>query len=737
MAEIEDKVILDLLREGKILDENIINDVYRIYQQLQKAGDSVKLLDVFVNRGYLTNEQSQQLFSQNNVRSPQKISDYEIVKKLGAGGMGSVFLVKKDGDSTLMALKVLPKSSSQNEKIVSRFNREFRALQQLKHPAIIGGIEKGFSNGYHFYSMEYFEGQNLKTYVQKNKPLDFKFAVETIRTIAVGLQYAVGKGIIHRDIKPDNIIITKDAGVKIIDFGLVKIEHEDSMGLTKTQTAMGTPHFISCEQAKNAKEADLRSDIYSLGATLFYMVTAEYPVKGTTAYEVLAALISGKVEKPNIVNPLIPEALNQLILNMMGLAVEDRYQDYEVLLKDIDAFLKGQKIKPIVKGLNKSSKWKLNKNYLYLTILIVLLGIIIHLYKKNKTNIEQPKIPVSELKLNPNELEDFNKEQTVDDPKEVFKYRIVNSFDREYKRKSSLEKMPKVDSKLETLLNWLSLNDVDEKASKDEKLIAKAYTLLAFCGAGYDFYQGSEVKKMENYLNYIIEAKVGPGKWSDDLWVNVICTNAIIESFAMHGSDNEELSNLSIEALSQLDNQLKEFNIKTMDKSILGSHMYILAIRLSKIAGVSKLNKLSRNQIRTLGSMLLKYAPLKRDQNAQLLDKLDLEAISQLFGKLDDKDEFLKKFEEDKYIPKNCREAYFFILFYGISSNKNDSKWLLDNAMTFLESKTIFKNEISHFGEKNGSIVTNAIGALAIENVYRIPREVIPKRKLESFRNLK
>lgn len=729
MAEIEDKVILELLREGKILEENIINDVYRMYLQLKKAGDTAKLLEVFVNRGYLSNEQVQQLFNQNNTKSPQKISDYNIIKKLGAGGMGSVFLVKKDDSSTLLALKVLPKSSSLNDKIISRFNREFRALQQLKHPSIIGGIEKGFSNGYHFYVMQFFEGQNLKSYLDKNKPIDFKKAVEIIRDIALGLQYAIGLGIIHRDIKPDNIIITNDGGVKIIDFGLVKIENEDSLGLTRTQTAMGTPYFISCEQAKNAKKADLRSDIYSLGATLFYMVTLEYPVKGTTAYEVLAALISGQVEKPKNVNALIPESLNQLILNMMGLAVEDRYQNYESLLADIELFLKGYKIKPLIKDQNKAAKYIIaKKNILMLSVLVVLLGIIFYLYNRIPATRELPKdTTVSVNNLTPIEKEEY-KVQAVENREEARKYRIINSFDREYKRKTSLNEFPLIDSKLDKLLIWLSNQDIDDKASKDEKLLTRAFVLLAFCGAGYDFYQGQDLKIMEEYLHYIVDAQTDVGKWSSDIWVNTLCTITIIESFAMYGSDNEQLSLLSIEALNQLENQIKDFNLKSTDKSILGSHLYITAFRLARIAGLPKGTKFKPGVFQRLLRFLRQMDEMKKDAKADFLDKLDFEALVQLFGRSEVINDFMIQLEVKRYVPASCREAYFFLLYYGLSGNKTESKWMLDNAMSYLDSKKIFGNEIKTLSPVNGAIITNAIAALAIENIYKIPREVIPKR---------
>jgi serine/threonine protein kinase len=731
MAEIEDKVIIEQLRKGKILEETIINDVYRMYLQLKNAGDTIKLLDVFANRGYLSPIQIQQLFSQNNSKPLQKIGEYEILKKLGVGGMGSVFLAQKNKEAGLVAIKVLPRSSNQNEKVVSRFNREFRALQQLKHPAIISGIEKGFAGGYHFYVMEFFEGQTLKSFVEKNKPVDFKKAVEIIRGVAVGLQYASNQGMIHRDIKPDNIILTDTGKIKIIDFGLVKMENDSVMNLTRTQTAMGTPYFISCEQAKNAKDADLRSDIYSLGATLFYLITAEYPVKGATAYEVLAALISGQVVKPVEVNPNIPESLNQLILNMMELKMEDRYQDYESLLSDIDLYLKGGKLQSVIakKKIEPKNK-KVSRNLIFVISLVFMI-VAISFYIWNNSHNKPPQIVENTAVLGKTKNKDLEFDEPLETSKEFIKYRIVNSFDREYKRKESMENFKELNNKLDDILLWLSENKIDKAGSAEEILLTRAFTLLAFCGAGYDFYQGEDLKMMEDYLNAIIDAQIEPGKWSSHLWVNVICTNTIIESFAMYGSDNENLSKLSIDALNQLEKQSKEFKFLPVEENILGSHLYITAFTFSRIAGLPKMNQLKEDQVAMIRKAMISRATnlISFDLNKSILDKLDIEAVSQVIGKARDNEYFLNLLQEKNYIPKNCREAYFYILFYGISLNKKESHWFLEKATGFLNSQNEFKNEIIGFKEKNGTIVTNAIAALAIENIYRIPGEAILIRK--------
>lgn len=729
MAEIEDKVILERLRKGKILEENIINDVFRVYLQLKNTGDSIKLLDVFINKGYLTPIQIQQLFSQNTTKSFQKIGSYQILKKLGVGGMGSVFLAQKENESSLVALKLLPRSSNQNEKVVSRFEREFRALQQLNHPAIVGGIEKGCSGGYHYYVMEYFEGQTLKSFVEKNKPVDFNKAVQLIRSVAIGLQYASSQGMIHRDIKPDNIILTDSGQIKIIDFGLVKIENENVMNLTRTQTAMGTPYFISCEQAKNAKDADLRSDIYSLGATLFYLITAEYPVKGATAYEVLSALISGQILKPIDVNVNIPNDLNTLILNMMAQKMEERYQDYESLIEDIDLYLNGGKLKPVtLKDKIKTKKKLQTKLLAIIGIFLLILVFVLYGWFGHKpstdgsTDLHNSK-SVNSLEVESDEINDGNKE--------IIKYRIVNSFDREFKRRESMDEFKELNNRLDDILFWLSDHHIDMSGTAEEILLTRAFTLLAFCGAGYDFYQGEDLIMMEDYLHHIIDSQIAPGKWSSKLWVNVICTNTIIESFAMYGSDNENLSKLSIDALNQLESQSKEFEFLPVEENILGSHLYITAFTFSRIAGLPKMNHLKENQVIKIREAMVKRSLklISYDTNKSILDKLDVEAVSQVIGKLRDNDVFLNLLENKKIAPKSCREAYFYILFYGISNDKKESRWFLDSAAEYLISQNEFKNEISKFKEKNGAIITNAVAALAIENIYRIPREAILFRK--------
>lgn len=735
MTEIEDKVVLEILRDNKILEEAIIADIFNLYLQLKKAGENISLVEIFINRGYLSHTQAQELNILTSTKSQtfNRIGEYNIIKKLGTGGMGSVYLAQKNENSPLVALKILSRSNGQDEKTTFRFKREFLALQQLKHPNIIRGIEQSFYNGYHFYVMEYFEGENLKKYIEKNHPLNHRNAVGFIKKVALALQYAHHFGIIHRDIKPENLLITKhDETIKLIDFGLVKMQCEENMSLTKTQSIMGTPYFMSSEQAKNSKAVDFRSDIYSLGATLFFMLTHEYPIEGTTTYEILASLISGHIKTPQKINANIPSSLNQLILNMMAYDINHRYQTYDSLIHDIDLFLEDKSVKALI-----APKKRANKSFLIgISITMILIAFLFfgwwsNLFtQKNISEKQQSIKPEKARELTENDRNKVDEDQSYstskEDTKTILKYRIINSFDRQYKRQEAMSSFEELDEKLDDYLNYLSTHELINNNQTEGSLIARAFSLLAFCGAGYDFYQAPERKTMERYLKYIIDAQISSGKWSSELWVNAICTNAIIESFAMYGSEQEELSAISLNALHELGLQVQQFHFSSTSDHILGSHLFITAFTLARIAGLPKFEHLNETQIAIIRKEIINMTTANTKERKMLMvDKMDVEATSQILGKQRDVNLFIKTLEEKLYKPQSCEEAYFLLLFIGVQRDKTKYQGLLKSITRFFESKPFLTNEINKYSFEENLIITYSIAALAIENIYRIPQEAI------------
>lgn len=206
----------------------------------------------------------------------QTIGDYDVIEKIAEGGMGTVYKAKHRFSGQVVAIKVVPPNMLNNQTLLKRFEAEFRAASKLNHPNVVRALDYNTVAGRPYLVMEFVDGESLGQRVERDGKIPEEEAVRIITQAAQGLQEAHNNGMIHRDIKPDNIMVTRDGQVKIADLGLVK-ETEQDMNLTRTGRGLGTPHFMSPEQFRNAKNADVKCDIYSLGATLYMMVTGELP----------------------------------------------------------------------------------------------------------------------------------------------------------------------------------------------------------------------------------------------------------------------------------------------------------------------------------------------------------------------------------------------------------------------------------------------------------------------------
>lgn len=206
----------------------------------------------------------------------QTIGDYDVIEKIAEGGMGTVFKAKHRFSGQIVAIKVVPANMLSNQTLLKRFEAEFRAASKLNHPNVVRALDYGTVSGRPYLAMEFVDGESLGQRLEREGKISEDESLRIIAKAAEGLQEAHNNGMIHRDIKPDNIMVTRDGQVKIADLGLVK-ETEQDMNLTRTGRGLGTPHFMSPEQFRNAKNADVKCDIYSLGATLYMMVTGELP----------------------------------------------------------------------------------------------------------------------------------------------------------------------------------------------------------------------------------------------------------------------------------------------------------------------------------------------------------------------------------------------------------------------------------------------------------------------------
>lgn len=256
------------------------------------------------------------------------IGGYQLMEKLGQGGMGTVYKAKQLSMERIVAVKILPPKFSHDQQFVDRFVREARLAGRLNHENIVSAIDVGEDQGYHFIAMEFIEGTTVSGLLKKSGALPEKEALQICRQVAKGLQGAHEQKLIHRDIKPDNIMIDKRGVVKVMDLGLARSTQDDT-SLTQTGMALGTPHYASPEQARGDKDIDHRCDFYSLGATLYHMVTGFTPYNGETAAVIMASHL---MDDPVPAHERAPEreisdAASELIMLLMSKDREQRPKD--------------------------------------------------------------------------------------------------------------------------------------------------------------------------------------------------------------------------------------------------------------------------------------------------------------------------------------------------------------------------------------------------------------------------
>ncbi|MEZ0227183.1 MAG: protein kinase [Planctomycetota bacterium] len=266
------------------------------------------------------------------------IGGCRIVKKLGEGGMGAVFLAEHTKLKRQSVIKVVPAHLSQNRQLIARFEREARAAAIVQHPNIVAVYNVGEENGVHYIEMEYVDGVAIDTELKDKKVLEQMECVRIIKECCRGLGEAHKNGIIHRDIKPDNIMMTRKRVVKIADFGLARAGSEE-MELTKVGQILGTPAYMSPEQCQG-KPTDHRADIYSLGATFYAMITGKRPFTGASVMEIMQKHIDEEPISPREYNPEIAVQVVKIILRMMAKKPDDRFQSAEEVVQAIDQFMK-------------------------------------------------------------------------------------------------------------------------------------------------------------------------------------------------------------------------------------------------------------------------------------------------------------------------------------------------------------------------------------------------------------
>ena len=334
------------LVERKLATANEIALCVARQRELEEQGKTVSLADMLVEAGYLTPSQlsrlKQSMDDDSMYRPAQQIPGFQILAKLGQGAMATVFKAKQLSLDRIVAIKVLPKRFSENQEFVDRFYREGRAAARLNHPSIVQAIDVGEAQGYHYFVMEYIDGKTVYDEVSSGKSYEEAQALKIILQVAYALEHAHARGFIHRDVKPKNVMITRDGDVKLADMGLARDIRDYETASAEAGRAYGTPYYISPEQIRGEINIDFRADVYSLGATSYHMVTGRVPFEGSTPSAVMHKHLKEPLIPPDHVNIDLSAGVGEIIEVMMAKKRDDRYPSTKELIADLEAVAAGE-----------------------------------------------------------------------------------------------------------------------------------------------------------------------------------------------------------------------------------------------------------------------------------------------------------------------------------------------------------------------------------------------------------
>jgi tRNA A-37 threonylcarbamoyl transferase component Bud32 len=303
----------------------------------ERPRDGDGLATLLVERGKLTKFQAQELLAGRG--AGLVMGDYLLLAEIGAGGMGKVYKAQHRRMKRVVALKVMSSAAMQDDAAVKRFQREVEAAARLEHPNIVTAYDSGEAGKVKYLVMQFVDGGDLSDFVKKHGPLPIEAAVGYVKQAAHGLAFAHAAGVVHRDIKPANLLLDKKGVVKILDMGLARIEDGD--GLTATEQVMGTVDYMSPEQAAETKNADGRSDIYSLGCTLWFLLSAKKLYDGDT---MISRLMKHRdAELPSLVKTRDDATwpLEQVLHKMIAKRPQDRYQSMDEVVAALEPFAGG------------------------------------------------------------------------------------------------------------------------------------------------------------------------------------------------------------------------------------------------------------------------------------------------------------------------------------------------------------------------------------------------------------
>jgi len=312
----------------------------------ETAGDAAAtrtLGDLLLANGYLTPSQLERARSHAEEPAPmQQIPGYQILSKLGAGAMATVFKARQISLDRTVAIKVLPKRMSENREFVERFYKEGKAAAKLNHANIVGAVDVGEANGYHYFVMEYVEGVTVFDRLDRGEAYPEPEALKLIIQVCKALVHAHQAGFVHRDVKPKNIMITPQGIAKLADMGLARETNDQAAAMAEAGKAYGTPYYISPEQIRGELDIDARADIYSLGATLYHMITGRVPFDAPTPSAVMHRHLKDELIPPDHINSGLSAGISEITEMAMAKKRKNRYGSAQDMLIDLERVAAGE-----------------------------------------------------------------------------------------------------------------------------------------------------------------------------------------------------------------------------------------------------------------------------------------------------------------------------------------------------------------------------------------------------------
>ena len=369
-SEFHDRLIHVALRKG-YLDAGKVRQVFQRLRVAKQKGRQARLHQVLLENRLVTREQLvdvRRTMAKEGIHV--RLGDFEILSRIGRGAMGTVYCARQRSLGRVVALKVLASHLAVNEDFVQRFLREARMAVRLDHPNIVQVFDLGQRHGMHYIVMEYVAGSSLESVIESGERLSEERAVAIATQVAKALAHAEACGVVHRDIKPGNILLDEEGQVKLADMGLAIAVGEDSV------ETVGTPYYMSPEQARNDPDLDIRSDIYSLGCALYHALTGLLPYKGETAMETLRMHVESPTPEVSLLRLDISAGFSAMLRKMMAKEREERFEDSAALVAALGELRASAHASQRSRGgsiLGRPVVWAIVLGAIALVVLVVLL----------------------------------------------------------------------------------------------------------------------------------------------------------------------------------------------------------------------------------------------------------------------------------------------------------------------------------------------------------------------------